>query len=69
MERVIAATSLAGAQDFIPDLPEGYDTIVGERGRSLSGGQRQRSQSLGALIADRASSSSTRRPAPWITSW
>jgi ATP-binding cassette, subfamily B, bacterial HlyB/CyaB len=52
MERVIASAKLAGAHDFILELAEGYDTVVGERGSTLSGGQRQRIAIARALVSD-----------------
>ena len=52
IERVMAAAALAGAHEFILELPEGYDTIVHERGSSLSGGQRQRIAIARALVTN-----------------
>ncbi len=52
MERIIAAAKMAGAHDFIVDLQEGYDNMVGEQGCNLSGGQRQRLAIARALIGN-----------------
>ena len=52
MERIAAAARLAGAHEFILELPHGYDTVLEERGASLSGGQRQRIAIARALVTD-----------------
>jgi len=51
-EQVRAAARIAGAEGFIDALPEGFDTVVGERGLTVSGGQRQRIALARAVVSD-----------------
>lgn len=52
IELILKVSQIAGAHEFVSQLPEGYDTIVGERGSTLSGGQKQRIAIARALISD-----------------
>ncbi len=51
-EQLLQATALAEAGSFVESLPDGYDTLVGERGQKLSGGQRQRLTIARAILRD-----------------
>ena len=52
LEEIVAAARAANAHDFVMDMPDGYDTMVGERGLRVSGGERQRLAIARAILRD-----------------
>ena len=66
-DEIVAAAKAASAHEFITALPDGYDTLVGERGLRLSGGERQRISLARAFLKDAPILSWTSRPARWTS--
>ena len=65
-KEVFAAARAAHCEEFITSLPEGYDTLVGERGVKLSGGERQRVAIARAILKNAPNLCLMKRPPAWI---